>query len=42
MRWPEEVETNVRIVERYEPPFDVADLPRSTRGIYDAMDEERA
>lgn len=42
MRWPAEVERNVRLVESFQPPLDVADLPRMTAGIYRAEDEERA
>ncbi len=41
MRWPEEVERNVRLVDEFEPPFDVADLPRGTNKVYDAQDAER-
>jgi len=40
MRWPQEVEANVRLAERFEPPFDVADLPRGTNKVYDAMDAD--
>ena len=40
MRWPEEVEKNVRLVEDFEPPLDVAALPRLTAGIYEAEDAE--
>jgi aryl-alcohol dehydrogenase-like predicted oxidoreductase len=40
MRWPEEVEKNVRLVEEFEPPLDVAALPRLTAGIYKAEDAE--
>ena len=40
MRWPEEVEKNVRLVEEFEPPLDVAALPRLTAGIYEAEDAE--
>ncbi|MHC4480351.1 MAG: aldo/keto reductase [Planctomycetota bacterium] len=42
MRWPEEVERNVRLIEQFEPPFDVADLPRGTNKIYDALDADAA
>lgn len=42
MRWPEEVEKNVRLVDRFEPPLDVADLPRGTNKVYDAQDAETA
>lgn len=40
MRWPAEVERNVALVESFEPPLDVADLPRLTAGIYRAEDAE--
>jgi len=40
MRWPEEVERNVALVEAFAPPLDIADLPRLTAGIYRAEDEE--
>lgn len=42
MRWPAEVDRNVDLVERFEPPqgFDVAALPRLTAGIYRTEDEE--
>jgi hypothetical protein len=41
MRWPEEVEKNVRLVEEFEPPLDVAALPRLMAGIYEVEDAER-
>ena len=40
MRWPHEVDCNVDLVESFVPPFDVADLPRLTAGIYKKSDEE--
>lgn len=40
MRWPEEVEKNVRLVENFEPPLDISQLPRLTAGIYKAEDAE--
>ncbi len=40
MRWPEEVERNVRLIEDFEPPLDVSQLPRLTAGIYKAQDAE--
>jgi aryl-alcohol dehydrogenase-like predicted oxidoreductase len=40
MRWPQEVERNVALAESFRPPFDAADLPRLTAGIYRAADEE--
>jgi aryl-alcohol dehydrogenase-like predicted oxidoreductase len=38
MRWPEEVDANVGLVDAYEPPYDVADLPRGTGTVYEAQD----
>jgi aryl-alcohol dehydrogenase-like predicted oxidoreductase len=40
MRWPQEVDRNVDLVESFVPPLDVADLPRLTAEIYRAEDEE--
>lgn len=40
MRWPEEVERNVRLAEEFRPPLDVSELPRLTAGIYRAQDAE--
>jgi aryl-alcohol dehydrogenase-like predicted oxidoreductase len=42
MRWPEEVAENVRLVESFTPPFDMADLPRFTATIYRTEDESQA
>jgi len=42
MRWPEEVDRNVRIVEEFVAPLDVAQLPRLTAGIYHLEDTEQA
>jgi hypothetical protein len=39
MRWPEEVDRNVAIVSRFNPVFDVADLPRMTAHIYRTENE---
>ncbi len=39
MRWPEEVERNVALVNSFMPPFDVAELPRLTAHIYRSEDE---
>jgi len=39
MRWPAEVEANVRLAESFRPPFDMAELPRMTAGIYKTDDE---
>jgi len=41
MRWPEEVDRNVGIVEEFAPPLDVAQLPRLTAGIYRLEDAEQ-
>jgi len=40
MRWPAEVERNVALAEAFVPPFDAADLPRLTAGIYQAEDTD--
>jgi aryl-alcohol dehydrogenase-like predicted oxidoreductase len=40
MRWPEEVEANARLADQFEPPFDVAELPRGTNKVYDAIDAD--
>ena len=40
MRWPEEVDRNVDLAERFTPPTDLADLPRMTAGIYKVEDDE--
>ena len=39
MRWPEEVAHNVAVVESFQPPFDMAKLPRMTAHIYRTEDE---
>ena len=39
MRWPWEVEKNVGLAGTFEPPFDVAELPRMTAEIYRTEDE---
>ncbi len=41
MRWPHEVDRNVDFVESFEPPFDLAELPRMTADVYAAQDQER-
>lgn len=41
MRWPEEVEANCRLVDQFQPPFEVADLPRATRTVYKTLDAEQ-
>jgi aryl-alcohol dehydrogenase-like predicted oxidoreductase len=38
MRWADEVDRNVAAVERFEPPFDFAELPRMTVDVYRAED----
>nr|WP_239566147.1 aldo/keto reductase [Paenibacillus sacheonensis] len=38
MRWPHEVQQNVELVNRYEPSFDIAELPRLTAKIYQTDD----
>jgi hypothetical protein len=40
MRWPEEVERNVALVESFRPEFDIAELPRMTAHVYQAEDAE--
>ncbi len=40
MRWPEEVERNVALVNGFVPPFDFAELPRMTAHVYQAEDAE--
>jgi aryl-alcohol dehydrogenase-like predicted oxidoreductase len=42
MRWPEEVERNVALVESFQPPVDLAALPRMTAAVYRAQDEDAA
>lgn len=39
MRWPDEVATNVALVSSFQPPFDMAELPRMTAHIYRTDDE---
>lgn len=39
MRWPEEVAHNVALVEKFQPAYDMATLPRLTAGIYRSEDE---
>jgi aryl-alcohol dehydrogenase-like predicted oxidoreductase len=40
MRWSEEVDRNVQIVESWVPPIDFATLPRLTSDVYQAEDAE--
>ena len=42
MRWPEEVAKNVALVEHFEAPFDMAQLPRMTADIYRTDDESHS
>jgi aryl-alcohol dehydrogenase-like predicted oxidoreductase len=39
MRWPHEVEKNVKVAESFTPQFDMAELPRLTAEIYRTEDE---
>ncbi len=39
MRWREEIEKNVAVVESFEPSFDIANLPRFTSQIYATEDQ---
>lgn len=41
MRWPQEVQDNVRIVEGWKPTTDFAEMPRVTFGVYQAEDASR-
>jgi aryl-alcohol dehydrogenase-like predicted oxidoreductase len=40
MRWSHEVDKNIAIVDSFDPPFDLADLARSTGGGYRVQDQE--
>jgi aryl-alcohol dehydrogenase-like predicted oxidoreductase len=40
MRWPSEVEENVRLVEGFVPPADFATMPRLTFEVYKAQDAD--
>ncbi len=40
MRWPEEVDRNVALVETFKPALDFAVLPRMTAHVYEAEDTE--
>jgi aryl-alcohol dehydrogenase-like predicted oxidoreductase len=42
MRWPEEVDRNVTLLDGFRPAFDLAQLPRMTADIYNAEDSEQA
>lgn len=39
MRWPEEVARNAALAASFEPPFDMANLPRMTAEIYRTEDQ---
>jgi aryl-alcohol dehydrogenase-like predicted oxidoreductase len=39
MRWPSEVQDNLKLVESFQPDFDIANLPRWTAEIYRTEDE---
>jgi aryl-alcohol dehydrogenase-like predicted oxidoreductase len=41
MRWPEEVEQNLRLIEEWSPPVDFAAMPRLTKDVYQAEDREK-
>ena len=41
MRWPHEVEQNVRLLEGWEPPVDFASMPRLTFEVYNAEDAQQ-
>jgi aryl-alcohol dehydrogenase-like predicted oxidoreductase len=41
MRWPSEVERNIRLLENWEPPADFASMPRLTFEVYNAEDQEQ-
>lgn len=38
MRWPHEVDRNMQLLADFEPPFDMADIPRWTAEIYKTDD----
>lgn len=40
MRWPEEVEKNIKLLDSFEAPLDISQLPRLTAGIYKAQDDD--
>ena len=41
MRWPHEVEQNIKLIDHWEPKVDIADIPRVTFGVYQADDADR-
>jgi predicted aldo/keto reductase-like oxidoreductase len=40
MRWPQEVDLNVKLFDEFHPSFDFAQLPRMTVDVYRAEDAE--
>jgi aryl-alcohol dehydrogenase-like predicted oxidoreductase len=42
MRWPHEVEQNLKLLDNWEPAADLADMPRVTFGVYQAEDASLA
>ena len=40
VRWPEEVEQNIKLVEGWQPPIDFATMPRLTFEVYKAEDTQ--
>ncbi len=40
MRWPQEVYANVQLAATFEPPLEIAELPRLTAGVYRSEDEQ--
>ena len=40
MRWPNEVDLNVKLAKGFKPEFDFANLPRMTAHVYEAEDAE--
>ena len=40
VRWPEEVEQNIKLVEGWKPPIDFATMPRLTFEVYKAEDTQ--
>jgi aryl-alcohol dehydrogenase-like predicted oxidoreductase len=40
VRWPEEVEQNIKLVEGWQPPIDFATMPRLTFEVYKAEDAQ--
>ena len=40
MRWPQEVEQNAALAERWKPPIDFATMPRLTKEVYQSDDAQ--